>query len=480
MAPPQGNRVEEGEHIAPGGVSAEEDAQRDHLVGMMAGLGLGVGQQESAAAAAAVVPFGGAEVDSAYVSRFWEERAAAAARLWGQGPAPAGRFVHGRRPYGAGPPPHGARRHEEGRRRGRDRIVGPRNCQGVFTLPAAPSDGAIHGGHAYLAQPPYMYSGAAIVIPPRNPEPPPSEPEQEVLSVLFQEPAEDIVSYACNLLESTHGQRLFRLVFVHCNLELREWIIASITRDKKSFWRISSQRSAEVVCMIEYGGTRRSMLLLREAMLCWIAPNIMHPLLSDSNRVRVVLAFIKNCPRDIVQFIFEAVFTNCTRLACQPNGLSLLQDCLLFHGSEKEKEDIFTAISCKSLQLSQNSCGNYIVQDVLKKGSPLHFTIIASCLKTNYVGLSRQKYSSNVVEQCLRVFDEGERFVIVNELITYPHFRDLVTDEYANFVLSTALQTCSIPLQHMLATAILSQNINYRNQHCLKIFGLLSKLGYMQ
>jgi hypothetical protein len=53
---------------------------------------------------------------------------------------------------------------------------------------------------------------------------------------------------------------------------------------------------------------------------------------------------------------------------------------------------------------------------------------------------SNKKYSSNVVERSLRVFGERERQVIVNELISYPRFGDLVIDEFANFVLFTALR----------------------------------------
>jgi hypothetical protein len=56
------------------------------------------------------------------------------------------------------------------------------------------------------------------------------------------------------------------------------------------------------------------------------------------------------------QFIFEAVSRNCTKLACQPNGSSLLEECLS-HVSQEEKDDIFTKISYESLYLSQHSCG---------------------------------------------------------------------------------------------------------------------------
>lgn len=122
---------------------------------------------------------------------------------------------------------------------------------------------------------------------------------------------------------------------------------------------------------------------------------------------------------------------------------------------------------------------NYIVQDVLKQRNPSHLAIIASCFRNNYVLLSKQRYSSNVVETCLQVFVDAERFFIIDELIWCPHFKDLVTHEFANYVISRALRTCTFPLQHRLATAILSlQNVNRRHPHCLKMFKILSDLGY--
>lgn len=150
----------------------------------------------------------------------------------------------------------------------------------------------------------------------------------------------------------------------------------------------------------------------------------------------------------------------------------------------------------------------------MKQRDTKHLAIIASRFRHHYVELSRQKYSSNVVEMCLKIFDVVGRFVIVNELIWYPHFGDLVTDEYANYVISTALLTCrvlvsimyclhfsqyilylqntnlmgfslvqdlQVPLRQILATAILSlENVNRRHPHCLKIFNILSRLGYIQ
>ncbi|XP_062198802.1 putative pumilio homolog 8, chloroplastic [Phragmites australis] len=519
MAPPV---KEEEEHKRRRRIRATTPP-RDELAEMMVGLAIGerkaaaaVSQfrEQEVAAGAAIARFRREEAAAAGASmaRFREEEAAAAAAA--VGPFFPGFLGHRNMdPYAIAPaqlPPVGAvreagpslplypppvqvpprdrgmldaRRFPVGHAR-RGEVLGPRineQCAGMLPPRAASAArGVIPGDYSYMPPPlpqPFLHGGAAAVNPQAiDPDLFLPEHEQAVLLALSQQTPEKIVSYSCDLMQRRHGQRLFRLVLRHCNHELREWVVATITRDKKSFWSICAQRSDEVVFLIKSCETRRSMQLLRDAMVSWMEPNLMQVLMADSNRLRVVQAFILSSPPDIAQIIFEAVAKNCTRLACQPNGLNMLQKCLE-HISRKEKDNIFTKISYMSFHLAQNSSGNYIVQDVLKKGDPSHFAIIASCLRNHYVRLSKQKYSSRVVEWCLRVFDEGEQFVIINELICYPHFRDLVTDEFANFVLSTALRTCNFSLKRMLANAILAQNINQRNQHCAKIFDILANMG---
>lgn len=122
------------------------------------------------------------------------------------------------------------------------------------TIAAARGGDAHPGGHAYMAPPPYLHGGTvAINRPnlcfPRN--------EEALLLALSKETPESIVSYACDLLESRHGQRLFRLIFNHCGQQLRDQIVATITRDRKSFGNLCTQRY-----LIKYRTCFLSVLLL--------------------------------------------------------------------------------------------------------------------------------------------------------------------------------------------------------------------------
>ncbi|CAL5081191.1 unnamed protein product [Urochloa decumbens] len=501
MAPPPGQREEQQEQEKRGGVLVEGDAPRDELAEMMAHLGI----YEPADAAAVALPRweDSAPPPAAAADRFspavlrphrGAEQSAHQAASIVPVAGPSAPFPMHPAPAGTPPPPPGcgvpdARRFAEGRIRRRGGIArGPRNEPGAGMPPPRAGASAAAGGvlpagnhaHAYVAPPPYLH-GVAAHRQLQDPNLFSPVDEQAVLFALSHETSEKIVSYACDLLlsESRHGQRMFHLVFNGCHHQLQEWVVAMITRDRKIFSSLCARRTEEVVFMINSSETRRSMQFFSNAMVPWMSPNQMRVLLSDSKRLQVVHAFIVSSPPDIAQFIFEAVAKECTRLACQSNGLSLLQNCLE-RVSWTERNAILIKLSHHSLHLALNSCGNWIVQDILKRGDPSHIAIIASCLRNHYVALAKSKYGSNVVEWCLRVFHEGERMVIINELICNPHFRDLITDEYANFTISTALETCKYPLQNMLANAILSQNIIIRNQHCTKIFSILTRYGFIQ
>lgn len=149
-------------------------------------------------------------------------------------------------------PPHNrgvSDRFAEGRPRRSGLALGPRNepsvgilqpCAGVI----AATGGALPSGHSYTA---------AVVAPtPPTPPPPPygmlavnqqwedanlffPGNEEAFLLALSEKNPESIVSYASDLLQSRHGQWLFHLVFNHCDQQLQEWIVATITRNRKSF-----------------------------------------------------------------------------------------------------------------------------------------------------------------------------------------------------------------------------------------------------
>lgn len=67
-------------------------------------------------------------------------------------------------------------------------------------------------------------------------------------------------------------------------------------------------------------------------------------------------------------------------------------------------------------------------------------------LKGNYWDLSVQKYSSNVVEKCLKYADEDGRLRIVQELMNNPRLDQIMQDPYGNYVIQAALSHSKVSI----------------------------------
>lgn len=94
-------------------------------------------------------------------------------------------------------------------------------------------------------------------------------------------------------------------------------------------------------------------------------------------------------------------------------------------------------------------CRNYVVQFILELNIPSATASIVSQFEGKYVHLSIQKFSSHVVEKCLSVLDDEHRSRLICELLSTPHFEQLLQDPHANYVVQSALkhsQVCNTTL----------------------------------
>jgi hypothetical protein len=68
------------------------------------------------------------------------------------------------------------------------------------------------------------------------------------------------------------------------------------------------------------------------------------------------------------------------------------------------------------------------------------------CFKGAIADLSKQKFSSNVIEKCIRVADPVSQAMMVEELVVDgQEMERLLRDPYANYVMQTAV---SRPIAH--------------------------------
>ena len=89
-------------------------------------------------------------------------------------------------------------------------------------------------------------------------------------------------------------------------------------------------------------------------------------------------------------------------------------------------------------------CSNYVVQYVLDLGLPWATSEIVHRLAGHMPQLSGQKFSSNVVEKCLKLSTDDVRRRIVTELVASPQLGQLMQDPFANYVIQSALSVSKV------------------------------------
>ncbi|EPS63864.1 hypothetical protein M569_10920 [Genlisea aurea] len=72
--------------------------------------------------------------------------------------------------------------------------------------------------------------------------------------------------------------------------------------------------------------------------------------------------------------------------------------------------------------------------------------------------LSMNKFSSNVVEKCLRVADQYQRLQIVNELINGPDFSNLLVNPFGNYVVQSAIKTTSGGMRQLVIKRVMGMS----------------------
>ncbi|KAK0604723.1 hypothetical protein LWI29_018743 [Acer saccharum] len=87
---------------------------------------------------------------------------------------------------------------------------------------------------------------------------------------------------------------------------------------------------------------------------------------------------------------------------------------------------------------------NYVVQFVFELRFPWATMDILDQLEGNFGDLSMQKYSSNVVEKCLKYAGEEQCTRIIRELISNAHLDQLMQDPYGNYVIQAALHQSKV------------------------------------
>ena len=162
-------------------------------------------------------------------------------------------------------------------------------------------------------------------------------------------------------------------------------------------------------------------------------------LIQDLNGNHVIQKCLNHLKAEDAQFIFDAVGENCVAVGTHRHGCCVLQRCI-DHASGFQKIQLVRQITAHSFQLVQDPFGNYVVQYILDLNDMTFTNPLCLGFRGHIAELSKQKFSSNVIEKCVRCADMDTKAVMIEEMMHEEELEKLMRDSYGNYVIQTALE----------------------------------------
>ncbi|KAJ1265399.1 hypothetical protein BS78_08G074100 [Paspalum vaginatum] len=256
--------------------------------------------------------------------------------------------------------------------------------------------------------------------------------------------------HAAELMVDPFGNYLMQKLLSVCDAGQRMTLVVTLTAAPFVLVWISLNvhGTRAVQKLIESLKTREEISLVIDTL----RPGFLE-LIKDPNGNHVVQKCLQSFEANDNKAIFDAAAVHCLDIGMQCHGCCVLQRCIARSRGE-HREKLVAAIACNGFELAQDAYGNYVVQYVIDLKIPNANSSLAQQFEGRYIHLSMQKFSSNVVEKCLKVFKEADKAKIILELLAMPHLEQLLQHPYANYVIYSALQNSKGSLHSALTNAI--------------------------
>ncbi|KAM0209631.1 hypothetical protein ACHAQI_006372 [Fusarium lateritium] len=253
--------------------------------------------------------------------------------------------------------------------------------------------------------------------------------------------------HVIELMTDPFGNYLCQKLLEFCNDDERTTLIQNASQDMVRI-ALNQHGTRALQKMIEYVNTPQQVHLIIEALRFRVVE-----LIQDLNGNHVIQKCLNKLTPPEAQFIFDAVGENCIEVGTHRHGCCVLQRCI-DHASGDQKIWLIRQITKHARILVQDPFGNYVVQYIIDLNEPLFTEPIVLTFKGCIAKLSSHKFSSNVVEKCLRCAQPPSKDLIVDELLHKQEMERLLRDSFANYVIQTALEYATPHYKYRLVEAI--------------------------
>ena len=253
--------------------------------------------------------------------------------------------------------------------------------------------------------------------------------------------------HVIELMTDPFGNYLCQKLLEYCNDDERTVLIQNASQDMVRI-ALNQHGTRALQKMIEYVNTPQQVHLIIEALRFRVVE-----LIQDLNGNHVIQKCLNKLTSADAQFIFDAVGNNCIEVGTHRHGCCVLQRCI-DHASGEQKPWLVQRITEHATILVRDPFGNYVVQYIIDLNEPSFTEPVVAGFRGCIGELSRHKFSSNVIEKCLRCAQPPSKDMIVEELLSPLEVERLLRDNYANYVIQTALEFATPHMKYQLVESI--------------------------
>lgn len=255
------------------------------------------------------------------------------------------------------------------------------------------------------------------------------------LKVFFQEMKKRLPE----LMTDNFGHYAVETLFTHCSSNQRITLLQNLGPSLPNV-ACHKQGSFSVQSLINAISSKEEILLMKDYL-----KRELHRIILSCPGHYVILRFITRFGWPCSDFVSDLLASNVVGFATDHYGLRVMKATFDSASPGAKLEKLFDAVVEHTNSLAENQYGNYIIQHLFDIGSPSTTDQVKQKMVGRYVRYSKQKFSSNVVEKCLKHSaqeyskDRNWSSQIVQELLGSA--KELISDKYGNYCLQTALST---------------------------------------
>ena len=246
--------------------------------------------------------------------------------------------------------------------------------------------------------------------------------------IIFTETCPHIIE----LMTDPFGNYLCQKLFEHCEDDQRMALIETAAPALPAI-ALNQHGTRALQKMIEFLRTDSQVNIVIQALSSKVVD-----LVQDLNGNHVIQKCLQILGAERCQFIYSAVGASCVTVGTHRHGCCVLQRCI-DHAQGYQRSELVAQITRCAFDLVQDAYGNYVVQYILDLDEVNFTRPLCQSFRGKVVALSKQKFSSNVIEKCLRVSDPESKSELIEELLSGNELERMLRDSFANYVVQTAL-----------------------------------------